>query len=141
MRIALLCVLALVCTGCPQKLVSRKVTVAGFTGEPQTSVIVSVADPEVQTALKIIDRVVASDGFAPTTNPNFIVPDSLVTYVKSNPDGMVMAHGPSVSLEDGRLVVTIAGRGGLSTESKRLLKAIKTELRKEYGSDRVKAGR
>ena len=96
-------------------------------------------NPEVQTALKIIDRVLVSNGFAPTTNPNFAVPDSLITYAKSSPDGMLIAYGPSVALKDGRLVVTIAGREGLSSEMKRLLKTIKTELRKEYGSDRVKA--
>ena len=140
MRIALLIILALVCTGCPQKLVSRNVTVAGFTGGAQTSRTVSVVNPEVQTALKVIDGVLVSDGFAPNTNPDFTVPDSLVTYVKSSPDGMLTASGPSVSLKDDRLVVTIAGRGGLSTESKRLLKTIETALRKEYGSDRVKAG-
>lgn len=141
MRIALLIILALVCIGCPQKLVSRNVTVAGFTGNAQTSRTVSVVNPEVQAALKIMDGVLLSGGFSPTTNSNFTVPDSLITYVKSSPDGMLTASGPSVSLKDDRLVVTIAARGDLSTESKRLLKTIETALRKEYGPDRVKLGR
>ena len=141
MRILLLCILALACTGCPQKLVSRNVILAGFTGKPQASGTVSVADPEVQTALKIIDQVVVSDGYAPTSNTNFTVPGALVTYVKSNPEGTLTGLGPSVSLKDAKLVVTIAGRGTLSNESKQLLKTIKTELRREYGADRVTPGR
>src|SRR5437870_12895295 len=108
MRIALLFLLVLVCTGCPQRMVSRKVTVAGFTGKAQTSGSASIVNPEVQTAMKIIDRALVSNGFAPTTNPNFTTPNALVTYIKSNPEGMVTAYGPSVSLKDGRLVVMIA---------------------------------
>src|SRR5881392_2994347 len=107
MRITLLIILAMLCTGCPQKLVSRTVTLAGFTGEAQTSGTVAVVNPEVRTALKMIDRVLVSNGFAPSTNSNFTVPHSLVTYVKSSLEGMVNALGPSVSLKDGRLEVTI----------------------------------
>src|SRR5438874_2719802 len=141
MRIALLCILALACTGCPQKLVSRSVTLAGFTGQPQAPGNVSVADPAVQTALKIIDQVVVSDGYAPATNTNFTVPGALITYVKSNPEGTLSGLGPSVSLKDKKLVITIAGRGTLSHESEQLLKTIRTELRREYGADRVTTGR
>jgi hypothetical protein len=140
MRFFLLCILALICTGCPQRLVTRQVTLAGLTGDAQTSASVSVTSPEVQTALKIIDRVLVSYGFAPTEDPNLTVPDSLVTYAKLTPEGLTMG-GPSVSLKGGRLVVVVAGRGGLSAESKSILKAVKVELKNNYGADRVKTGR
>jgi hypothetical protein len=141
MRTFLLIILTLVCTGCPQRLVSRKVMIAGFTSKALAPGTLAVVNPEVQSALNIIDRVVVSDGFAPTTNANFTVPDSLVTYVKSSADGMLTANGPSVTLKNDSLVVTVAGRGDLPTESKRLLKSIEAALRKEYGSHRVKSSR
>ena len=140
MRFLLICLLALACTGCPQKLASRSVTVAGFTSNPRASEAVTLAHPDVQTALKLIDQVLVSDGYAPATNINFIVPGAFVTYVKSNAEGLI-SLGPSVSLKDQELVVAITGRGSLGAESKQLLKTIKTELQREYGADRVRTGR
>jgi len=142
MRLVPLCILALVCTGCPQRYVTRTVVLAARTGEVQNSQTISVERREVQTALKIIDAVLVSHGFARTEDPNLTVAGSLVTYSNATADGLTLIDPcPSVSLKDERLVFRIAERGHLSEDSKRMFKTIKTELRNHYGAERVTTGR
>jgi len=139
MRTILLLVLALVCMGCPQRRVTRTVVLAGLTGDAQTSAAVSVKNPEVQSALKIIDGVLASHGFVQTTDTNLTVYGSLVTYTKYTPEGYA-AIFPSiaVSLDAGALEFSVADRPDLTSEDKQILKAVRTELRNHYGAERVK---
>ena len=117
---ALLCILTLVCTGCPQRYVTRTVTVAGVTG-----------DAEVQRALKLIDGVVTSHGFTATEDPNLKVPGALVTYGALFPS-------ISVSLREETLEFDVANRPDLTLEDKQLLKAVKTELKSHFDG-RVKS--
>jgi len=141
MRIVLLCILALACVACPQRYATRTVAVVGFTGDAQASANISTNSSEVQTALKIIDGVLASHGFAPTMDPNLTVSGALATYAKSTPEGLTAIDPcPSVSLKDGRLVFLLAERGGLNTDSKRILRQIRTELKSHYGTDRIIMG-
>src|SRR5438445_42421 len=87
MRIALLCMLGLLCIGCPQRHVTRTVVLAGLTGDAQNSGTVSVNNPDVRSALKIIGGVLASHGFVQTENTNLTVYGSVVTYTKYTPEG------------------------------------------------------
>jgi hypothetical protein len=118
------------------------VAVAGLTGDGQASATVSANSAEVESALKIINQILTSHGFAPTTDTNLNVFGSLVTYTKYTPEGLAYVDPcPSVSLEDGHLLFTIVEHPALSADSKRILKTVKTKLKKHYGADRVTTGR
>jgi len=140
MRIILLFVLTLLCTGCPQRRVTRTVVLAGLTGSAQTSAAVSEKNPDVESALKIIDGVMASHGFVQTTDTNLTVYGSLVTYTKYTPEGYA-AIFPSVAVSLGAdaLEFSVADRPGLTSEDKHILKAVRAELRSHYGTERVKS--
>jgi hypothetical protein len=115
------------------------VALAGFTGHAETSANLSTTNPEVQTALKIIDRVLASRGFAPTANPNLKVAGSLVTYDRFTADGhSTIFPSISVRLNGNTLEFVIRNRPDLRLEDKQILKAVTTELRSHYGTAKVK---
>lgn len=138
MRIILLFSLALLCTGCPQRRVTRTVVLAGLTGDAQTSAAVSVKNPEVQSALKIIDGVLASHGFVQTTDTNLTVYGSLVTYTKYTPEGYAsICPSIAVSLDADALKFSVADQPDLTSEDKQILKAVRAELRGHYGAERV----
>jgi hypothetical protein len=139
MRIILLFILALLCTGCPQRRVTRTAVLAGLTDGAQTSATVSVPNPEVQSALKIIDGVLASHGFVQTVDTNLTVYGSLVTYTKYTPEGYgTIFPSIAVSLDADNLEFSVANRPDLTLEDKQILKAVRTELRSHYGAKRVK---
>ncbi len=139
LRVILLLVLALGCMGCPQRRVTRTVALSGLTGDAPTSAIVSVNNPEVQSALETIDGVLALHGFVRTIDTNLMVSGSLVSYAKYTPEGYAtLFPSMAVSLNRDALEFTLGNRPHLTSEDKQILKAVRTELKSRYGADRIK---
>jgi hypothetical protein len=138
-RIAILIFLTVACVGCPQRIARRHLVLTGVVGAADTSVDEPTNAPEVQTAITIITAALAAHGLAPTTNTNLTIADSLVTYAEFTPEGRPMIGRDAwVSVTNRALIFTVAEESHLSADSKSIIQAVKKELKKRYGTSRLK---
>ncbi len=144
LRFTLLFLLALLCAGCPEPPIATRTVWLRFSElDAQSKVSLSVNDTEVQEALKLIDSVLASDGFVREHHPELETKEGFVaSYTKFTDEGLRLFVFPVVFLKGNQLEFIISeGRrpgGHLSPASDKALKLVRMELSNRYGSKRVK---
>ncbi len=134
--ISLGCALLLLATGCfmgdpgTAKIVSLTLPAR----EGQSKVSLSVDDAEVQEALKVIDTVLVSYGLSRVPMSQVPGPDGSIAHYQGAP------RGCSVSLSGSTLFIVFSEFGRRSpTESvKRISSSLAEQLRKTYGTERVR---
>lgn len=100
----------------------------------------TATDTEVKEALSVINNILVTRGFSldptPPKEPNLVA-----NYLKLGGTGPGPGRGPKVFLETDRLKVVVLGGGSmnapLSAANRDLCAALRVELRKHFGSDRV----
>jgi hypothetical protein len=143
-RTALGCALLLALTACPEARfhTSRTLSVSLPAPAGQSRVSLSVKDAEAQDALRLIDRVLVADGFAPDPNrPVANEPGLIASYAKFDGTGLRRVGTPDVYLRGERLEVVfveLGNRSGHLKATNKILNLLRKELINRYGSKSVK---
>jgi len=103
---------------------------------------ISVTDPRVKEAIRLIDSALVSDGFTPDRNaPNGNEPDLIASYAKFDSAGFRQVGMPRVYLRGNKLdvvVVELGNRSGRSNAAtKKSCELLRAELSRRFGSESV----
>ena|SRR2546426_1118686 len=141
---ALLCML-LLGAGCymgDRFATSRTVALEFPASQSRSKVSVSVQEPELQEALRVVDTMLSSNGFTRAPDkPSDDGQGRIVDYFGHAPESSLPLSNCSVYLRDGRLEVVVIEpfnrTGHPDSATRRLCHLLRTELRSHYGIKRV----
>jgi hypothetical protein len=108
--------------------------------------VLMVNDAQVQSALRVIDTALTSQGFHRDTNaPAQTQPDFVVSYTRYDGTGLRPLNGPNVYLRTNRLEVVVVEWGNrsghLTAHGKQVCKSLRDALSKQYGAGKVRIER
>jgi hypothetical protein len=140
------CALLLVLiTGCPEAPIKARKIVISFPIDNQASLTLTATDTEVRDALKLIDDVFVSNGFVREEKPPDVTnPGFLATYAKLDSEGRRNLGQIAWVYLETNLIEVAFPEGRQPTSAVRasvtnMLDLLKTKLKGQYGSDRIKA--
>ena len=144
-RTLLLCLLVIVCTGCPEPPTRGRIVSLIFPPSMSDSTLaLTTSDAQIHEALQIIDDTLVSDGFVRDSQPpDAGAPGFVASYSKFDSEGRVRRR-PLVWLQGGRLLVALGeGRvpGPVGADIRNTVNQLETELIKHYGKKRVRVER
>ena len=128
----LVCVLPFLAAGCFGDSIAHRAVVLDFpASQQQTNLVLSVTDPEIQEALRIIDGVFATNGFARDKNP---------PAPQDQAQGIVATYGRyAVSIKGHSLIVSFVefGKRHSSPIVKKTCSLMEEKLSNRFGAQRV----